>query len=364
MKSVTGYVLCGGESRRMTYPKALLRWNNNVFFADHIAQQLSLGGCEQVFLVGKDMFLYHCQTRTIFENATKQHPLCGILCALEHSTTKLICVAPCDMPQINSNMISKLLQQEPIAYHHQNPLLSLLSKDHIDRVRHFLSQDNSVYDFVSIGNELHESQNIANYNSPKEFMMDKDNPQITFEQASSNSWKVHLISLEANIVEESWPKIPSALEGIPPVKQILESAGRSRYLSFEDGQFSIYGYPDLLRDSAKVLAIRHVGGLPEIVALHRFPSFVAFGIKENSPLKLQKYRQAMKDTYQKYKDHLSTLNFSEDHVVGIEGSNLLFSRNHEIFRYKQGNAHTLGTVETLGSVQQALSTLLLQWSQQ
>ena len=348
----------------MTYPKPLLRWNNNIFFADHIAQQLSLAGCQQVFLVGKDMFLYHCQTPIIYESTTKHHPLSGILGALEHSKTKEICVVPCDMPQINSHVLSNLLQQNPIAYHPQNPLLSLLSTDHIDRARLFLSQDNSVYNFVSIGNELYESHNIPNYNSPKEFTMDKDNSQITFEQASSNSWKVHLISLDANIVEESWPKIPGSLEGIPPVKQILESAGRSRYLSFEDGQFTIYGYPDLLRDTAKVLAIRHIGGLPEIVALHRFPSFVGFGIKENSPLKLQKYRLAMKDTYQKYKDHLSTLNFSEDHVVGIEGRNLLFSRNNEIFRYKQENAHTLGSVETLGSIAQALSTLLLQWSQQ
>ena len=192
--------------------------------------------------------------------------------------------------------------------------------------------------------------------------MEKDNTNITFEQISSNDWKTHVSTLEGSILEESWPKIPSSLASMPPIKQILESAGRSRSLAFEDGQFSIYGYPDLSRDSSKVLAIRHIGGLPEIVALHRFPSFVAFGIRNESPQCLHKYIHAIEDTYNKNKEHLSTLNFTLSQAVGIEGKNLLFSRNNEIFRYKQGS-NKLGTIEALGKVAQALSTLFLQWSQ-
>ena len=194
--------------------------------------------------------------------------------------------------------------------------------------------------------------------------MDKDNPQITFEQASSNNWKTHITTLEAHIVEESWPKIPSSLEGIPPIKQILESAGRSRYLSFDDGQFSIYGYPDLLRDSAKVLAVRHIGGLPEIVALHRFPSFVAFGIGASSPKSFQKYRLAMKDVFQKKK--ITSLHWISQKIrlLELKGEIYYFLATTKFLDINKGR--NIRLVRSKNSVQshKLYPHCFLQWSQQ
>lgn len=373
MIETTGYVLCGGRSERMKFPKALLLWRN-MYFADHIAKKLYEGGCTKVFLVGKECFLYHCTTPHIQDTTQKYHPLSGILTALQHSNTEQICISPCDTPTIMADEVDRLIKSTPITYHPQNPLLCVLHRNHITRVRNFLYEDNSIYDFVSIGNELHSirlEEKLPNYNYPKDMIMDrkdedsntKDGTGLTIDHLSSSGWKHHVSSLQAEIIEESWPKISVALSNIPPVKQILESAGRSRYLSFEDGQFSIYGYPDLIRDSSKVLAVRHIGGLPEVVALHRFPSFVAFGIRQDSPQCLQKYVNATQDTYKKYQDHLLSLDFSLSQAVGIEGENLLFSRNNEIFRYRP-RKNALGQVESLGTVAQALSTLLLHWSQQ
>ena len=373
MRKPTGYVLCGGRSERMKYPKALLRWKNT-YFADHIAQQLYEGGCTNVFLVGKECFLHHCTTPYIQDTISKYHPLSGILTALQHSNTEQICIAPCDIPTITSDDVNLLVKSTPITYHPQNPLLCLLHRNHISRVRTYLSEDNSIYDFVSIGNELHNISSetkLPNYNYPEDFIMDKKEEDhktkgdqgLNVKHFSSSGWKHQVSSLNAKVIEDSWPKISASLSNIPPVKQILESAGRSRYLSFQDGQFSIYGYPDLIRDSSKVLAVRHIGGLPEVVALHRFPAFVAFGIREDSPKCLHKYVNATQDTYNKYQVHLLSLDFSLAQAVGIEGENILFSRNNEIFRYRPSK-NALGKVESLGTIAQALSTLFLHWSQQ
>ncbi len=373
MRQTTGYVLCGGRSERMKYPKSLLRWQNK-YFADHIAQQLYEGGCAKVFLVGKESFLHHCTTPYIQDTTSKYHPLSGILTALQHSQTEQICISPCDIPTITSDEVDRLVRSNPLTYHPHNPLLCLLHRNDITRVRNYLYEDNSIYDFVSIGNELHSIRSetkLPNYNCPEDFIMDKkeethkikEGQGFAMKHLSTSGWKHHVSSLNAEIVEESWPKISASLSNIPPVKQILESAGRSRYLSFEDGQFSIYGYPDLIRDSSKVLAVRHIGGLPEVIALHRFPTFVAFGIREDSPQCLHKYVNATQDTYNKYQDHLLSLDFSLSQAVGIEGENLLFSRNNEIFRYRPSK-NALGKIESLGTIAQALSTIFLHWSQQ
>ena len=136
MIETTGYVLCGGRSERMKYPKALLLWRN-MYFADHIAKKLYEGGCTKVFLVGKECFLYHCTTPHIQDTISKYHPLSGILTALQHSNTEQICVSPCDTPTIMSDEVDRLIKSTPITYHPQNPLLCVLYRNHITRVRNF-----------------------------------------------------------------------------------------------------------------------------------------------------------------------------------------------------------------------------------
>ena len=194
MNETIGYVLCGGRSSRMTYPKPLLRWNN-MYFADHIAQKLYKGGCTKVYLVGKHTYLHHCKTLFIRDEHQKYHPLCGVLTALQHASSKQICIAPCDIPELRIEDIKNLIKSSAITYHPQNPLFCLLSKEHLSRVKKYFSQDNSIYDFVSIGNELHVSKtqkHLSNYNYPEELNMEKDNTNITL---SILEWHYRIICM-------------------------------------------------------------------------------------------------------------------------------------------------------------------------
>ena len=124
-----------------------------------------------------------------------------------------------------------------------------------------------------------------------------------------------------------------ALSNIPPVKQILESAETLKIsLSFEDGQFGIYGYPDLIRDSSKVLACSTYWRFAQKL-LHYivFPHLLHSGFVKilHNVYKNMSMRRRM---HIKYQDHLLSLDFSLSQAVGIEGKKTTFSRNNEIFQ--------------------------------
>ncbi|MCO4745472.1 MAG: MogA/MoaB family molybdenum cofactor biosynthesis protein [Proteobacteria bacterium] len=67
--------------------------------------------------------------------------------------------------------------------------------------------------------------------------------------------------------------LPAHLESIAPFVQVLHQAGQQAVLQLPNGRkYSIWGFPDLDRPNAKVLAVGWGQPYGEVLALHRYPS--------------------------------------------------------------------------------------------
>jgi molybdenum cofactor biosynthesis protein B len=83
-------------------------------------------------------------------------------------------------------------------------------------------------------------------------------------------WQARIRQWKASLDVEAREPVPESIERLAPVMDVLQRAGRAAVLTMPDGRrFSVWGFPDLLRPSSKVLAVREGGDVCEIVALHR-----------------------------------------------------------------------------------------------
>lgn len=70
--------------------------------------------------------------------------------------------------------------------------------------------------------------------------------------------------------------VPDVLDTNAPLMQVLHTAGSQAVLTLPNGRkYSIWGFPDLDRPGAKVLAVGWGNPYGELVALHRYPTMTA-----------------------------------------------------------------------------------------
>jgi molybdopterin-guanine dinucleotide biosynthesis protein A len=109
-EDVTGYVLAGGESRRMGRDK---RW---IVFEGKMLLDRSLSILEQILtkkpLVVGDNFdsAYYKDYPVLHDVVQKQGPLGGLVAALRHCKTSWALILPVDMPKLNTELIRKLAE--------------------------------------------------------------------------------------------------------------------------------------------------------------------------------------------------------------------------------------------------------------
>jgi molybdopterin adenylyltransferase len=66
--------------------------------------------------------------------------------------------------------------------------------------------------------------------------------------------------------------LPELVERLAPAVDILHQAGAVGVMMLPDGRrYGLYGFPDLVRPSAKVIAVGHGGPLAHVLAVHRWP---------------------------------------------------------------------------------------------
>lgn len=99
------------------------------------------------------------------------------------------------------------------------------------------------------------------------------------EPKPASGWQAGLRAMGAELKRE-WPALPEALERLAPVRNLLDTAGQRGVVVAPDGRrYAAFGFPDLTRDSSKVLLIREAEPLAEIIALHRHPRAVGLVIE-------------------------------------------------------------------------------------
>ena len=167
-------------------------------------------------------------------------------------------------------------------------------------------------------------------------------------------WKNVIESLGGTLDTDTWTGVTPELTKPAPVRNILEQAGKRAMVRFENKkEYTAYGYPNLSQTNAKVLLIGANGGNIEIIALHRSPEKVGVVSANGCGWLPQKSLTELSDEITKRRPPKTDAT-----VFAIDSRSLYYESAGTIF-------HWDGKKErNMGSPNQALSSLLLQWSQQ
>jgi molybdenum cofactor guanylyltransferase len=103
-----GFVLVGGQSRRMGRDKALLPWRSGVL-VQHVAS-LAAAAAGDAVLVGNPERYIHLGLRRLTDIRPGLGPLSGIETALQSRLGDYNLVLACDMPDVSAQHLAELLR--------------------------------------------------------------------------------------------------------------------------------------------------------------------------------------------------------------------------------------------------------------
>lgn len=155
MDTVTAYVLAGGHSKRFRADKALQDWHGKPLLA-HVAASLA-AQFQTVCVIGQRDYAAMVDLPVIADVYPGCGPLGGIHAGLVHTQTVWNFFAACDMPWIQSPVVSLLLQNRtpeaeavvPEIDGWWVPTMALYHRSGLDKLESALSDNSySVQDFL------------------------------------------------------------------------------------------------------------------------------------------------------------------------------------------------------------------------
>lgn len=174
---MNGYILVGGQSRRMGSDKALLSISGQNI-CHIIMKKLSDAGCSNVFLVGKEHI--PVSIPQIAESWDDHHPLYGVHTALHHCKDDFCIITPCDIPFVSTTTYQKLISQTCTTIlsttTKKQPLVGLFSTLKREEALSYAQKHRSVMSFVE--NEaciIVSSYELHNINHPYDLRGFHDN---------------------------------------------------------------------------------------------------------------------------------------------------------------------------------------------
>ncbi len=167
-------------------------------------------------------------------------------------------------------------------------------------------------------------------------------------------WQKWVQAHGAEILRDRREELPNNIDELAPVLQILHTAGEQAVLKIGRNKMSLWGWPDLQRQTSKVIAVGW--GLPfvEVVALHRHPTKTGLAIEEERALAGR--RGADLDELTKAMTGRRNKN-SEGELFAVEQGRVWTQRDSLVYEWDGKKERNVG------SIQQALASLLLSWSQ-
>lgn len=181
-----------------------------------------------------------------------------------------------------------------------------------------------------------------------------ETPPPSPEDAGATGWKLALSALNAEILPGERQPLPPAIEKLAPALNVLETAGEVAAIRLPSGRrYSLWGWPDLQRPGAKVIAVGEGEPLAEVIALHRYPVLTgicmeaADGVLPATGAPIQELAVAL--TGRPLRQEVGQL-------FALSGDAIYLLRGTQVFRWD-------GRKETQeGTAKQVLATLLLHWS--
>lgn len=105
---ITALILAGGKSSRMGRDKGQILWKNKTFVQHIIDQAAPL--CSNTIIAANDPYYTTLGFPVIQDEMDGEGPLHGLINGMEHSKTELILALSCDQPKLNTEVLSKLLE--------------------------------------------------------------------------------------------------------------------------------------------------------------------------------------------------------------------------------------------------------------
>ncbi len=105
--AAVGAVLAGGAGRRIGGTKAMLELGDRPLISYPLAA-VREAGLEPVVVAKRGSQLPPLDCRVIHEPDRPQHPLCGVLAALQYAQARPVVVVGCDMPFVSSRFLAWL----------------------------------------------------------------------------------------------------------------------------------------------------------------------------------------------------------------------------------------------------------------
>ena len=174
------------------------------------------------------------------------------------------------------------------------------------------------------------------------------------KEPTPNGWKGVIESLGGTIDTETWTGITPELTKPAPVRNILEQAGKRATVRFANQKdYTVYGYPNLSATNAKVLLVGADGGNIEVIALHRSPQKVGIVSSKGCGWLPQKSLIELSEEITNRRPPKTDAT-----VFAIDSRSLYYESAGTIFHWDGKRERNFGNPN------QALSSLLLQWSQQ
>lgn len=156
-ENVTGIILAGGKARRMGgQDKGLIEVNGQTMIS-YVIKALEAQVTKILINANRNREIYEKFGYPVFTDETEdyQGPLAGIAVAMSKSTTKYICICPCDGPLIANDLVARLYSaiqdhNAEIAVAHDGsrmqPVYALLKCSLIDSLREYLDNDDRKID--------------------------------------------------------------------------------------------------------------------------------------------------------------------------------------------------------------------------
>jgi molybdopterin-guanine dinucleotide biosynthesis protein A len=175
-----GFVLVGGQSRRMGRDKALLPWKKGVLVQEIAAKAAAAAG--PVTLVGHPPGYAHLNLPCIPDLRPGLGPLSGIEAALASSHAELNLILACDMPLMNDAHLARLMETArnssadcvvtADASGRLHPLLAVYRRACLPRIQSAL--DEGRLQLTALARDLRPelvpaAEDIVNVNSPAEW---------------------------------------------------------------------------------------------------------------------------------------------------------------------------------------------------
>lgn len=189
-KNITGVILAGGKSSRMGTDKGVLELNGKKII-EHIIYSIQ-PVVDEIIIISNTANYNYLGLKVYSDIIKECGPLAGIHTALTHSSTERNLVVSCDIPFINSELLSYIVENAggcevaiPVHKGNTEPLCAVYSKNCTDRFEELISKNvlkmHNVFHhfitkeiFISEKQYFYHPKLFVNINTPAELDKQKE----------------------------------------------------------------------------------------------------------------------------------------------------------------------------------------------